>query len=169
MKRLGRIAATLLFIFTVSSCATAVRGRKQEISFWSDPAGASIIVDGANVGTTPASVELTRHDTHAVRIEKPGYVAYEMTTERVESNTAYIFDDPWAFLPPLLLVAIPLDYYLGGMYEIQPTDVTANLIAAPSTPPTANAPAPSSPASVSSVPDANTTKSDSGGAVSKSQ
>jgi hypothetical protein len=171
VKPLSPVASTLSLIFVVSSCATAVRGRKQEVSFWSDPAGASVIVDGTDVGTTPTTAELARHDTHSVRIEKPGYVAYEMTTERIESSTAPMWEVPGLIFPPLMLV-VPLDYYLGGMYEIKPTEVTANLIAAPASQPAANAPAPLSSATVTSTSDANhppAPANDSGGAVSKSQ
>ena len=46
------------FIFT--SCATILSGTSDEITFNSDPGGASIMLDGLKLGKTPATVSIKR-------------------------------------------------------------------------------------------------------------
>ncbi len=132
MKGSGPMGAMLFAAFIgVSSCATAVNGKTQEVSFSSDPPGAVVLVDGANVGTTPTTVKLTRHDPHSVRIEKPGYIAYELTTTSDDDEEAAKDYFPLVLFPPLILFAIPVDRYLGGAYAIHPGDISAHLVSRP--------------------------------------
>ena len=49
-------AATLL----LTSCATILSGTSDQITFSSDPSGAKILVDGLEVGKTPAQVSIKR-------------------------------------------------------------------------------------------------------------
>jgi hypothetical protein len=141
--RIARAISAMLFVALVvgvSGCATAVNGKTQEVSFSSNPAGAVVFVDGANVGTTPTTVKLTRHDPHSVRIEKPGYIAYELTTTSSDNDEAAKDYLPLALFPPLILVAIPVDRYLGGAYAIHPDDISAQLISRPANPTATTAP-----------------------------
>ena len=46
------------FVFT--SCATILSGTSDEITFNSDPGGASIMLDGLKLGKTPATVSIKR-------------------------------------------------------------------------------------------------------------
>ena len=46
------------FVFT--SCATILSGTSDEITFNSDPGGASIMLDGLKLGKTPATVTIKR-------------------------------------------------------------------------------------------------------------
>ncbi len=59
-------------LFVGSGCAT-VRGDKQKVKFETDPAGASLVVDGGAKLTTPAQLELKRVGIHKVDISKDGY------------------------------------------------------------------------------------------------
>jgi formylglycine-generating enzyme required for sulfatase activity len=43
----------------------------------SDPAGASVSIDGAFVGTTPVTVALASGSAHALRLTKPGYQPFD--------------------------------------------------------------------------------------------
>ena len=142
MKHGGPIGALFFaaFVVGVSGCATAVNGTTQEFSFSSNPPGAVIFVDGKNVGTTPTTVRLTRHDPHSIRIEKPGYTAYELTTTSIDNEDAAKDYLPLALFPPLILVAVPVDRYLGGAYAIHPDDVSAQLISRPAAPIATTAP-----------------------------
>jgi hypothetical protein len=154
MKHFHFAGATLLaLILGLSGCATVVNGKTQEVTVSSDPLGAAILVDGVNVGTTPAAVNLTRADSHQVRIEKPGYVPYEMTTVTVESGWVAADAVPFPF-PFDLLLGMPLgraaDSYMGGANEIRPTDISAQLIAGAAGPVAGNAPAPPSPSHLTS-------------------
>jgi hypothetical protein len=135
---------------TVSGCATAINGTKQEVSFASDPPGAAVFVDGANMGTTPVAVKIARSDPHQIRIEKPGYVGYETKMVPSSDSRWYMADVvPAMAFPPL--VVIPLaDHWLGGTSQVQPARVTVHLLAAAaSVPSTAAMPAPASVTSAS--------------------
>jgi hypothetical protein len=117
----------LALLMCCASCASTVNGRRQEVAFSSDPPGAEVIVDGADLGTTPAVIDLARHHDHTVRIEKPGYVAYEMTTTSSLTNWGWTYL-PVVIFPPAIFILFADD----GAFEIVPHEVTANLVAAPS-------------------------------------
>jgi hypothetical protein len=128
--RFARIGCVVLALTTASAgCASIVNGTKQKVSFSSDPPGASVIVDGTEMGTTPTEVELARDRKHSVRIEKAGYVAYE-------SSTSTTFHDAWMFadLPVALFVppVMFLEYLDPGAYDLSPKEVKARLIEGPS-------------------------------------
>jgi serine/threonine protein kinase len=52
----------------------------------SRPAGARVLVDGAEIGVTPVTVPSLTAGPHTVRIERPGYVSIT-TTARIEART----------------------------------------------------------------------------------
>jgi len=142
----------LVAVAGCAGCATAINGRAQEIHFSSDPPGATVLVDGANVGATPISTKLTRRDSHSIRIEKQGYVPYE-------ANLGSTSDDRWdaevvpaVAFPPLLVLPLA-DYWLGGSSRVVPGEVSVHLLSAPAIPVASNAQTSSSPSS--SAPDAN--------------
>lgn len=104
---------------------------------FSDPLGAAVYVDGTNVGITPGAANLARNASHSIRIEKPGYLPYETTTVLVESGWSaanpgwlpllFPFGNIVAFwVEPVVESAA--DSKLGGMYDIRPTDISAQLI-----------------------------------------
>ena len=126
------VVCVALALTTASAgCASIVNGTKQKVAFSSDPPGASVTVDGTEMGTTPTEVALARDHKHSVRIEKAGYVAYE-------SSTTTTFHDVWMLADMPVGAVVPgielLEYWDPGAYEIQPHEVTAHLLAAPTTP-----------------------------------
>ncbi len=125
----------LCFAFTLMSCATVINGRTQNVSVSSTPPGASVFIDGAASGLTPTVVELTRNDTHTVRIEKAGYLLYLGTITPTASG--WMFGN--APLPVVGLVGIFYDLHSGGAYNLTPDQLSPTLLAAP-------APAPPAPA-----------------------
>jgi hypothetical protein len=142
MKLFSPIGVIVLLALSlqISGCATVVNGKTQEVTFSSDPLGATVFVDGLNVGTTPTAANLTRTESHAVRIEKPGFVPYEMTTVTIENGWTVANAVPAAVFPPLFLLILPADAYLGGGNAIRPTDVSAQLIPGVSNPKASNGP-----------------------------
>jgi len=132
-RRVGLVRSwcMMLAITTaVAGCASAIKGTRQTVAFSSDPPGASVIVDGTNLGTTPAEIELARHDSHSVRIEKVGYVPYETTTSSSLNNWQWLDVVPALVFPPAIF-----DYVFDpGAYEVEPHEVTAHLVTAPSAP-----------------------------------
>ncbi len=69
-------------------CATMLSGPRQEIRVRSQPTAAEVFLNGKRVGTTPATVFVSRWGSHRVRMEMPGYQPYEVKLEKVlNSNT----------------------------------------------------------------------------------
>ena len=94
-----------------------MNGRKQDVGFASDPAGAKVTVDGDYLGTTPLTVSLTRRRSHTVRIEAAGYPPFETPIMREFSGWA-IYPD-WYFKPS--------DYLSGGLFELKPSRLQVRL------------------------------------------
>jgi len=69
------ITITLLMIST--GCATIITGagKTESVRIASQPRGATVFIDGRNVGTTPMTTYLTRHDDHTVMLTLDGYTA----------------------------------------------------------------------------------------------
>ncbi len=77
------LAATLLLLFT-SACA------HQQAMFVSEPAGARVLVDGKEIGTTPCSYDysLSAGQEFEVTVQKPGFeaVCYRVKTDEVDAG-----------------------------------------------------------------------------------
>lgn len=67
----------ILLTFSLSSCATAVRGTTQNISVNSEPAGADIYINGLACGQTPKTFKFKRKYNYNVTLQKPGFQAME--------------------------------------------------------------------------------------------
>lgn len=65
----------------LGGCASIINGSKQTVKINSQPAGASVKIDGDATGVTPAKVELSRKTSHLVAITLNGYKPYEITLE----------------------------------------------------------------------------------------
>jgi hypothetical protein len=117
------------FFLVLGGCATAVRGYRQEVPISSNPPGAEVLVDGEYVGTTPTTSLLSRKSPHSVRIQKQGYVAYETSTGSKENPESYVLLLPAAIFPPLIFV----DMFLGGVYDVEPDEISVQLLAGPAT------------------------------------
>lgn len=112
---------TALAIVTLSACCTIMHGSKQQIAVNSTPSGARIFVDGQPGGQTPAVVEMARKHAHNVRIELDGYQPYEMALTRGTSGWVagnLVFGG---------LIGLVVDASTGGMYKLNPTEVTAQM------------------------------------------
>lgn len=140
----------LLAAMAFTGCATATHGTTQPVSFSSHPSGAVVIVDGHEVGTTPVTVTLSRAEQHRVRIEKKGYIPYSLTTVQVANGSTLgysavsVASTTSSFFFPLSSLALfglydgayTADSHYGGIYEIVPDKVYADLLPAahPGTP-----------------------------------
>ena len=83
------IALAALCAVTQSGCATIIHGHDQTVEVRSAPEGATVVVDGRNVGVTPLSTDLRRGKPHVVEVSKDGYLTETvMTTTKANSTTA---------------------------------------------------------------------------------
>ncbi|MGJ3234831.1 PEGA domain-containing protein [Marivirga sp.] len=97
--------ANYLFILAVimisTSCATLFTGTRQNVSIDSNPQGADIIIDGQNLGVTPAKIKVDReldallYGGKEIQFELEGYkkLGYELDT-RLNSVAIINFFNP---------------------------------------------------------------------------
>jgi hypothetical protein len=69
LARLAPWGLAVAIVFTASGCV------KREIEITSDPAGAQVLLNGRDVGRTPAVVEFTFDGTYDIRLRLDGYDA----------------------------------------------------------------------------------------------
>lgn len=63
----------------VGGCATIIDGDTQQVSFSSNPDGATVLVNGVPIGKTPVSYLMKRGDGNIVTVKKDGYKSMERT------------------------------------------------------------------------------------------
>lgn len=113
----GSLALTLLF----SSCATIVSGSRQNISFASTPAAATIFVDEVEVGKTPFELKLARNSEHDVMIKLEGYQTYQTRLTK-KFNAWYVGN--------ILIggiIGLIVDPITGAMYNLSSDQINAQL------------------------------------------
>jgi len=114
-------ALPLAALVFATGCATIMQGSHQNVGVSSSPTGATIMVDHQQMGTTPATVRLSRKDNHVVRLELAGYQPYEMALSRKTSGWV------WGNLVFGGIAGVAVDAITGGMYKLTPEDVNATL------------------------------------------
>lgn len=80
MKRIKRclvshvtIAVFLICFIGLTGCATIVKGPNQQMSFTSEPAGASVVMGGRVLGQTPFTLLMKKKSDQSITFEKDGY------------------------------------------------------------------------------------------------
>lgn len=120
MKTKYFIAGLALALFT-SGCGTILHGSRQDIAISSNPSSATVVVNNQDVGQTPVTVNLSRKESHDVRIELEGYLPFETTIIRKV--------DGWIAGNIIFggLIGLAVDAITGGMYKLTPEQVQAEL------------------------------------------
>jgi uncharacterized protein YceK len=126
------VMAMLLFIVVLSGCASIMHGSKQEISFESTPAGASVEVfdaRGASFGAcmTPCKLDLKRKNEYKVVFSKSGYQSVELLLDRGS--------DGWIWGNILFggVIGLIVDFSNGSAYKLKPEHLSTVLPAAAQT------------------------------------
>jgi len=115
-------AVLVLGVGGMSGCATIVHlGSTEDLNIKSEPAGAKVVVDGADRGVTPLEVEVERKRPHTVVISMDGY---KESTQRIESSKSW-----WLWGNAVFggLIGLIVDLMNGGGYTLDPDDVKVNL------------------------------------------
>jgi hypothetical protein len=133
--KLAAFGYALMWVFTCSfltGCGTIIHGSKQQVSFDSNPQGATVkLTDGTHL-TTPQTVELRRAQDHIVAIEKEGYEPERLTINRNFNWGATIFGNILWITPGVIV-----DVLAGGAWTLYPEHINVNLAAEkPKSPPT---------------------------------
>jgi PEGA domain len=103
-------------------CATIFTGGRpdQKVEFKSIPQGATVYVDGEEVGQTPLKLPLARDMNHKVRIELAGYPTYER-----DIKTGF---NGWVIGNIVLggLIGLVIDIVSGSTDSLNPATVKVN-------------------------------------------
>lgn len=121
-NQIGTAAALVGIALMFAACATVVKGSSQDVPISSDPAGAKVFVDSVPVGTTPTTVNLACGRTHTVRIEKEGYLPHEELV--AQSTSGWIAGNILAGG----LIGVCVDAATGAMFNLEPEQISANLV-----------------------------------------
>jgi len=120
VKKLIIISILTLSLFFMS-CATIVTGTSQNVSIQSEPGGATIKINGFDMGKTPTVLKLSSKKEHPISIELEGYETY---------NTVITNNVSGWLIGNLLLGGIPgliIDVATGGMYVLNTEQINAEL------------------------------------------
>ena len=123
VRRMKLLVAVMLFgagaVFM--ACSTIMHGTKQNVPIASSPTGATVTVNGQQVATTPARIELKRKDKHTIRISMEGYEPYEIMTTRAVSG--------WVVGNILFggIIGLIVDLATGGIYNVRPDVISGEL------------------------------------------
>ncbi len=138
----------LVLVLTSTGCATMVNGRSQDVLVLSEPSGASIRLNGQDVGSTPTTVRMRRRGPAALVVSKPGYVDASIPVAKKESGWLFgnlMFLNPlaaqgmdstgqWATSAASWFIgSMTLDIVTGGGFK-RPPVVTVTLAPVPGPP-----------------------------------
>lgn len=121
-KSIFHIFLLVMPLIFLSSCATILKGTSQDVTFNSDPQGATVIVDGQPMGATPVTVSLRKNRYDDVTIQLEGY-----RTQSRPLSTSY---DPialvnifWDFSTTDLISGAAFEYDPSSYYfTLQPVE-----------------------------------------------
>jgi len=117
------LAGTILMGVLVG-CGTIIHGSTQDVSISSTPAGAEVSIDGADVGETPLTQSLDRGSQHTIKLSLDGYESESIMVNKSASGWVagnIIFGG---------LIGLAVDAATGGMYKLDPTDISREMDAA---------------------------------------
>jgi hypothetical protein len=106
----------------LAGCCSIIHGTSQEIGVSSSPTGARVLVNGSQMGTTPATLNLKRNGSHRIRLELDGYQPYEMTLTKSVSGWV------WGNIVFGGLIGLAVDAIDGAIYKLSPEQVSAQLL-----------------------------------------
>lgn len=112
------IAASLM----LTSCATIIKGSKQEFNITSNPSEATVYVNENSIGKTPLTTKLARKETNTkIKLTMNGYKDVEIPLKR-EGN-GWI----WGNIVFGGLIGLIVDVSDGAMYQLTPKQINAEL------------------------------------------
>jgi uncharacterized protein YceK len=86
LNKLFQISGVVTFFLAMSGCATIIKGDKQTVSINSNVRGATVLVNGEQVGTTPFTGPIKRKSGTTVTLRKDGFESKSVTmTTEIES------------------------------------------------------------------------------------
>lgn len=121
MRRFLLFSICLLIVFSLVSCATVFSGSTSDVSILSDPAGASVSVDGVEVAYTPITLPLSKKSSHTIAVSADGYKS-EYFIISSSAGAGWIVLDVLAGGVPLIVDAVT-----GNWNKLSPDTVAVTL------------------------------------------
>jgi len=110
-----------LFALFFTGCGTLINGTTEFVGVTSSPSGATVEIDKTRIGETPLTQELSRKESHSIKISMDGYESFEMIINRTTSGWVWgniLFGGP---------IGLVVDATSGGMYKLKPNEINAQL------------------------------------------
>lgn len=122
IKNLLSVCLLLGALSSLTSCASIINGRRQNVTVTSNPVGATVS-DGNTSWVTPATISLSRKENHLLTFSKPGFEAEVVQIHRTMSGVVAAN----LVLGPFALIGWGVDAISGGQWTLVPQTVTAHL------------------------------------------
>lgn len=106
----------LCVVFSVTGCATIIRGTKQTIPVQSTPEVVSLDVSNRGTYTTPTSLELNRNNEYTLTFTKEGYGSARVYITKHFNWMVFLF------------LGSLLDVATGAVYDLKPDTVLVSLV-----------------------------------------
>lgn len=119
-----RSAPALVLAILLSGCASIVHGPTQTVRVSSEPAGATVYLNGEEQGATPLELDLDRDARYVLRLEHPSHTPQSRTLRRGADVWAIAGLVLWGPFGP---VSIGVDWVTGALYEQRPSSVFIRL------------------------------------------
>jgi len=116
-----KFSLLLLACSSLTSCASIIHGRRQEVAVSSNPVGATVS-DGSNVWTTPTKVSLPRNSAQLLTVSKPGYQPQTVRLERTISGVVF------ANILAGGVIGWGVDAISGAQWKLLPETVDVTLV-----------------------------------------
>ena len=121
MGKIPRIVAVCLCcVLTISliGCATIFKQKNRTVAFDSDPQGATILINGNRMGTTPMPMNLSNKKPVTVTFRKEGYEdkTYIINTK---TGTGWVILDCLGGFIPVIIDAVTENWYNLDTNEVK--------------------------------------------------
>ena len=117
--KLNRFAPIALV--SLAACGALFNGGPANVAFNSNPSGAKILIDGAERGTTPATIALAKNKNYSVTFRMAGYQDATMDLNKKISGGYLVLDILGGLVPVIV------DTATGSWYTLSTNNVTMNL------------------------------------------
>ena len=111
----------MLFIFSITSCATLFGLKSHSLSFTSNPDKAEVFINGERKGTTPVKLELDPKKTYSIEYRKDGYNPITKVVKGKIGIKWVVLDILGGFIPVIV------DAATGNWYEFDQEIINSNL------------------------------------------
>jgi hypothetical protein len=123
MKNVWAKGLAVVCILISTGCASLIDGRRESVSFSSDPPGAQIIINGKPMGVTPTSIVLERSEYGSANVvfKKDGYEDQRATIVTSVNNWF------WGNILFGGLIGSSTDAATGAMWKFAPNSYYASM------------------------------------------